>query len=120
MAQFNISQPRPDVVRVFFPKDWAANEESAVMFKDLLGTLDNLEDEVTLLIVAGDRRPVYVEEGIKAAREILYHDNIKKIIIVADDPQPGVTHMSAFRGERGYPPIPMFGCETEAEAEQYL
>lgn len=120
MTQFNISRPRPDVVRVFFPEQWAAEKESAAMFNNLLGVLDALEDEVTLLIVAGGQRPVYVEEGIKAAREILYHDNIKKIIIVADDPQPGVTHMSAFRGERGYPPIPMFGCETEAEAEQYL
>lgn len=120
MVAYSITQPRPDIVRVFFPPDWDAKAESAPMFRELLTVLNAVGDPVKLVIVAGDLRPIYSTEGIRPARDILLHDNIETVIIVADDPKPGVAHMSAFRGERGFPPVNIVGCTSEAEAEQYL
>ncbi len=120
MAKFEISQPTPVVVRVQFPKKWNAHAESETMFAELLDMLDNAEDAVTLMIVAGDERPVYTAYGLPKARDILFHDNVGKMIIVASNPAPAVSHMSAFRGERGIPPIPIIGCNTEEEAQKHL
>lgn len=120
MAAFSITHPQPNVIRVSFPTDWDASAESEPMFKELLTALDAVDDPVYLVIVAGDLRPVYTSDGIRSARDILLHDNIETIIIVADDPKPGVAHMSAFRGERGFPPVSIVGCTTEAEIEQYI
>lgn len=120
MAVYSITQPQPTLVRVFFPPDWDAAAESAPMFKELLTTLNAVDDPITLVIIAGDMRPIYSADGLRFARDILLHDNVDTIIIVADDPKPGVAHMSAFRGERGFPPVHIIGCTSEAEVEQYL
>lgn len=116
MATYEVSQPRPDVVRVAFLEGWNANADSEGMFREVLTALDDVEQEVTLLIVAGQFRPVYEEQALQPARGILYHDNIEKIVIVADDAQLAVAHMGASRGERGMPPIPMFAFASEGEA----
>ncbi|NDJ84277.1 MAG: hypothetical protein GYB66_00185 [Chloroflexi bacterium] len=120
MPAFEISQPEPDLVRVFFPASWDATAESEAMFKSLLETLNDQDNPVTLMVVAGGERPEYSTGGLHAARDILFHDNIARMVIVADDPSPAVSHMSAFRGERGLPPIPMIGASTEEEARQQL
>ncbi|MFC1960587.1 hypothetical protein ACFLYO_07745 [Chloroflexota bacterium] len=116
MAAYEVSQPRPDVVRVAFHADWDSTSNSEAMFRDVLAALDDVETEVTFLIVAGDNRPAYESKALQPARGILYHDNIKKIIIVAKDAQHAVAHMGTSRGERGMPRVPIFAFETEGDA----
>ncbi|GEM_PF-6617457 len=116
MAGYEVTKPRPDVVRVAFLDNWDADTESAQMFRDVLAKLDEAEDEVTLLIVAGKNRPVYEAMALQPARAILYHDNLKKMIVVADEAELAVAHMNATRAERGMPPIPMFAFASEGEA----
>ncbi|GAB4573676.1 MAG: hypothetical protein Kow0077_16820 [Anaerolineae bacterium] len=116
MAAYEVSQPRPDVVRVAFLEDWDPARDSESMFREVLQKLDDAEQEVVLLIVAGEHRPVYEEKALQPARGVLLHDNIKKIIIVAKDAQLAVAHMGATRGERGMPPVPMFAFDSEGAA----
>lgn len=120
MAAYEVSQPRSDVVRVAFLEGWNASEDSEGMFREVLSVLDDLEQEVTLLIVAGQFRPVYDEQALQPARGILYHDNIEKIIIVAEDAELAVAHMGSHRGERGMSPIPMFAFASEGDALSQL
>ena len=107
MATYEVSQPREDIVRVAFLPEWDAARDSEPMFREVLAMLDDQERAVTLLIVAGEFRPVYEAKALSPARGILYHDNIKKIVIVAQDARLAVAHMGASRGERGMAPIPM-------------
>jgi hypothetical protein len=116
MAAYEVTQPRPDVVRVAFLKEWDPARNSEAMFRDVLAVLDGVETEVTFLVVAGENRPIYEDKALQPARGILYHDNIKKIIIVAKDAKLAVAHMGASRGERGMSPVPMFAFDTEGEA----
>jgi hypothetical protein len=116
MASYEVSQPREDIVRVAFLPGWDAAHDSEPMFREALSVLDDLEKSVTLLIVAGDFRPIYEDKALSPARGILYHDNIQKIVIVAQDAGLAVAHMGASRGERGMVPIPMFAFNTEGEA----
>lgn len=116
MAAYDVSQPREDVVRVAFLDEWNAEVHSEAMFRDVLAVLDDVETEVTLLIVANESRPMYADQALMPARGILYHDNINKIIIVANGAQQAVAHMGASRGERGMPRIPMFAFDSEGEA----
>jgi|YNPBryBLVA2012_1023415.scaffolds.fasta_scaffold38119_2 phosphopantetheine adenylyltransferase len=116
MAAYEVSHPRSDIVRVAFLEDWDARAHSEAMFREVLALLDACENEVILLIVAKDKRPIYEDRALQPARGILYHDCIKKIIIVADEAQAAVAHMNVTRAERGMPPIPMFAFNTEAEA----
>jgi hypothetical protein len=116
MAAYEVTQPRPDVIRVAFLSDWEARQHSEKMFREVLARLDGAETEVTLLIVAGPHRPVYEDKALQPARAILYHDNVKKMIIVADQASLAVAHMNATRAERGMPPIPMFAFSSEGEA----
>lgn len=120
MAAYEVSQPRPDVVRVAFLDGWDADQESGGMFREVLALLDDQEQEITLLIVAGEYRPVYEQQALQPARGILYHDNIGKIVIVAKDAELAVAHMGASRGERGMPAIPMYAFDTEGEALSQL
>jgi hypothetical protein len=120
MSKYDVSRPRPDVLRVVFPNGWDANTESADMFKEVLAALDDSEQMVTLLIVTQGERPVYSPEGIGAARSILTHDNIKQMIVVAHDAELAISHMGARRGERGLPPVPMRAFEREEDALPYL
>ena len=120
MAKFELTRPNPTVIKVKFPDKWNADAESEGMFRTILDELNEAEDEVTLIIVAGNSRPVYAGEGIRMAHDILHHDNIGKMIVVADDPTPATTHMAAVRGERGISPLQIIGCKTEAEADQLL
>jgi hypothetical protein len=120
MPKYQLSMPRPDVIRVVFPEEWDAAADSAAMFKDVLAALDDAGQMVTLLIVTQGERPVYSPEGIGAARSILTHDNIKRMIIVAHDAKLAISHMGARRGERGLPPIPMHAFEREEDALPYL
>ncbi|NPV67553.1 MAG: hypothetical protein HPY64_10445 [Anaerolineae bacterium] len=116
MAAYEVTRPRPDVVRVAFLPGWDAERDSEPMFREVLAKLDEADQEVTLLIVAGEFRPVYEEKALQPARGILYHDNIKKIIVVAKHADLAVAHMGASRGERGLSPIPMFAFASEGEA----
>lgn len=116
MPAYEVSQPRSDVLRVDFSGDWDADRDSEAMFRELLTKLDDVETEVTLLIVAGENRPMYEDTALQPARGILYHDNIKKMIIVARDAKLAVAHMNATRAERGMAPVPMFAFDTEGEA----
>ncbi len=120
MSNYEISKPKPDVIRVAFPPSWAAEDESAMMFKELLAAIDDSEDMVTLLIVTQGERPVYTPDGLGAARSILTHDNIKQMLVVATDAELAIAHMGARRGERGLVPIPMRAFTSEAEAQPYL
>ncbi|MBN1963669.1 MAG: hypothetical protein JW910_03415 [Anaerolineae bacterium] len=116
MASYEVTQPREDVVRVAFSADWNAATDSEPMFREVLTLLDDAETEVTLLIVAGENRPSYADTALQPARGILYHDNIKKMIVVADQSEMAVAHMNATRAERGLPPIPMFAFASEGDA----
>ena len=116
MATYDRSQPREDIVRVAFLPDWDAARDSESMFRDVLSVLDGLEGPVTLLIVAGEFRPVYEDRALTPARGILYHDNVEKVVIVAQNAELAVAHMGASRGERGMAPIPMFAFNSEGEA----
>ncbi len=116
MATYEVTQPRGDIVRVAFLAGWDARRDSEGMFRELLALLDAQEKPVVLLIVAGEHRPVYESKALQPARGILYHDNIKKIIVVARDAQLAVAHMGASRGERGANPIPMFAFDSEGDA----
>jgi len=116
MVAYEVTQPRPDVVRVAFLADWNASRDSEAMFREVLAVLDDVDREVTLLVVAGEHRPIYEQKALQPARGILYHDNLNRIIIVAKDAELAVAHMGASRGERGLPPIPMFAFDTEEEA----
>lgn len=120
MAKFELTRPNPTVIKVKFPDKWKADAESEGMFRAVLDELNAAKDEVTLVVIAGKSRPVYDGEGIRMAHDILHHDNIGKMIVVADDPTPATTHMAAVRGERALSPLKIIGCKTEAEAEQYL
>jgi hypothetical protein len=120
MPTYSITKPRPDVIRVAFPRGWNAQAESAAMFKDLVAVLDVAGDPVTLMIVAGRERPIYEPHALKDARGVLYHDNIKRMFIVAEDAQLAVNHMSATRAERGFPPLLMLAFDTEEEALKHL
>lgn len=115
MTSYTISQPKPDVIRVTFPAGWNSEAESPAMFKDVLAALDDRDQQTTLMIVAGDERPTYAG-GLSFARAILTHDRIKKMVIVAKNAQSAADHMSATRGERGLPPIPILAFGTEQEA----
>lgn len=120
MAGFSISQPRPNVLRVNFAEGFNADDESDAMFKALAEELDRLDDAVNLLVIAGESRPVYTRFGIESARDVLMHDNVKKMLIVADNPAPAVTHMSTFRTERGMHLVPIVGFDNEDEALRNL
>lgn len=120
MAKFELTQPKSNVIKIKFPKKWKADAESEGMFRAVLDKLNAAEDEVTLVVVAGNSRPVYAGDGIRMAHDILHHDNIGKMIIIADDPTPATTHMAAVRGERGMSPLRIIGCTTEEEAEELL
>jgi hypothetical protein len=113
MAGFEISQPRPDVVRVEFNDAWDADQESEAMFAAVVAALSEKDDPVTVLVVAGKDRPVYTRDGVKAARDVLLHDNLGKMVIVADNPDPAVTHMTHFRSERGMPRLQIVGGTSE-------
>ncbi len=116
MASYEVSQPRADVIRVAFLEGWDPQRDSEPMFREALALLDNAETEATFLIVAGPYRPVYEDKALQPARGILYHDNIKKMVIVAEQADLAVAHMNATRAERGMPPIPMFAFKSEGEA----
>jgi len=116
MATYEVTQPRADIQRVAFLAGWDSQRDSEGMFRELLARLDDQEQPVALLIVAGEHRPVYESKALQPARGILYHDNIKKIIVVARDAHLAVTHMGASRGERGAAPIPMFAFDSEGAA----
>ncbi|MCL4876734.1 MAG: hypothetical protein KJ064_08755 [Anaerolineae bacterium] len=118
MAKYSITRPQSDVIRVAFPPDWDAENESGEMFRELLEELDKSIESVTLLIVAGEQRPVYTD--LSAARAILMHDDIKQFVVVAKGAQQAVNHMGAWRGERGLHPIPMHAFDTEDEASAAL
>ena len=118
MATYEISRPKLDVLRVVFLEGWNAASDSGAMFRDLLAALDNSDEQITLLIVAGDKRPIYDELSI--ARDILYHDRLKRIIMVAEGADQAVDHMGATRGEHGLPPIPMIAFEDESAALKIL
>jgi hypothetical protein len=120
MAKFELTRPKSTVIKVKFPDQWKADAESEGMFRAVLDELNAAEDEVTLIVVAGKSRPVYAGEGLRIAHDVLHHDNIGKMIVVADDPTPATTHMAAVRGERGLSPLSIIGCKTEAEAETLL
>lgn len=115
MSSYTMSQPKPDVIRVAFPREWDSEGESPQMFKEVLDALDDARQQMTLLIVAGDERPTYAG-GLSFARGILTHDRLKKMVVVAQNAQLAADHMSATRGERGLPPIPILAFEDEAEA----
>ena len=119
MSSYNLSYPKPGVIRVQFPKGWSADAESGEMFRELLRALDDAKTPVTLIIVAGKERPVYSNSGLRAAQDILMHENIRKMLVVADNPKPAVTHMAGLRGERGLPAIPILGFTSETEALQH-
>ena len=95
-------------------------EERRLSWDALLAALDAAEQMVILLIITQGERPVYSPEGIGAARSILTHDKIKRMIIVAHDAELAISHMGARRGERGLPPIPMHAFEREEDALPYL
>lgn len=116
MAGYQVTQLRPDVIRVEFLEDWDAARDSTSMFRELLARLDEVENEVTVLVVAGNHRPSYEDKALQPARGVLYHDNLRRMVVVANEAQLAVAHMNATRAERGLPPIPMFAFETEAEA----
>lgn len=116
MATYEVTQPRDDVVRVAFLEGWNAATDSEAMFRDVLAVLDDVETEVVLLIVAGANRPTYENTALQPARGILYHDNIKKMIVVAEAADMAIAHMNATRAERGMPPIPMFAFANEGDA----
>jgi hypothetical protein len=120
MSSFTISQPKPGVIRVAFPTGWDSENESAAMFKEILEALDDAEQQVTLMIVAGDERPTYATDGLSFARAVLTHDRLKKMVVVAQNAQLAADHMSATRGERGLPPIPILAFEDEAQAAENL
>ena len=116
MAGYEVSQPRPDVVRVAFLEAWDAKRDSEPMFREVLARLDAAQVPVTLLVVAGVHRPIYEDKALQPARGILYHDSIKKMVIVAEQAELAVAHMNATRAERGMPPIPMFAFKSEGDA----
>ncbi|MCB9455100.1 MAG: hypothetical protein H6671_03825 [Anaerolineaceae bacterium] len=119
MSSYTINQPRPDVIRVAFPQGWDSEGESPVMFKEVLEALDDAQQQITLLIVAGDERPTYAG-GLSFARAVLTHDRLKKMVVVAQNAQLAADHMSATRGERGLPPIPILAFEDESQAATNL
>ncbi len=111
---FQITRPEWDILRVELVNGWNAETESSEMFQTLLAELDNSLESVTLLIVAGEKRPAYTD--LQAAWAILLHDELKKIVVVAKDAQHAINHMGAARAERGLPPIPIAAYDTETEA----
>lgn len=120
MAGYSITQPQPTLVRVEFNDAWDAEQESEAMFQAVAALLGQQDDPVTVMVVAGEDRPVYTRDGVKFARDVLLHDNLGKMIIVADYPDPAITHMTTFRSERGMPRVPIVGVNSEAEAEDAL
>lgn len=118
MSSYDISFPKPTMIRVQFPNGWNAEVESGKMFQELLRVLDEAKMPVTLVVVAGKARPVYSSGGLVAAQNILMHENIRKMLVIADNPKPAVTHMAGLRGERGLPAIPIIGFTNETEALQ--
>lgn len=120
MAHFEISTPQSNLVRIAFKDGWDAAADSAEMFKNLVATLDNCEDDVTLMIVAGNFRPSYKNDARGPAHDVLYHERIRRIIVVAAGASYAVTHMGATRGQRGLTPIPMLAFESEDEARAHL
>ncbi|MCB9451559.1 MAG: hypothetical protein H6672_08970 [Anaerolineaceae bacterium] len=119
MSSYTISELKPGVIRVAFPAEWDSEGESPAMFKDVLAALDDAEQGVTLMIVAGNERPTYVG-GLSFARGILTHDRLKKMVVVAHGAQLAADHMSATRGERGLMPIPILAYDDEKEALENL
>lgn len=116
MANYQVTHPRDDVVRVAFLDGWNPETDSAPMFQELLEMVEHVEQPVILLIIAGKHRPLYDDAALQPARGVLYHDNLKKIIVVAEDAELAVAHMGASRGERGMGRVPMFAFENEGEA----
>lgn len=114
MADFKITRPESDLLRVQFPDGWDAKAESGEMFRTILTELDDSDTPLTLFIVAGDERPIYDE--LSVARAILTHDRLKQIIVVAEDSEAAINHMGATRGERGLPPIGMYAFDNEEDA----
>lgn len=118
MAKYSVSQPSASVVRVDFAGEWDAEHDSEALFSAIVEQLAAQDDAVTVVIVAGPNRPVYTKDGIKHARDVLLHDNLAKLVIVADDPTPAVTHMGTFRTERGMPRMPIIGVTSVDEVEE--
>lgn len=116
MSAYEITRPKPDLIRMAFGEAWDARAHSEAMFRALLAALDDSETEVTLLIVAGPHRPIYENRALQPARAILHHDNLKRMVVVSPDAQQAVTHMGATRAEHGAPPIPMLAFDSEAAA----
>jgi hypothetical protein len=120
MGDYEISYPQPDIVRVAFPENWDAETESTDMFRDLFEAINDSEEDVTLLVVADQERPSYEGDALRLARNVLTHENIKQMVVVAEEASNAVNHMGATRGQFGLPPIPIYACATEDEAQQYL
>ncbi|MBZ0310691.1 MAG: hypothetical protein K8I82_31830 [Anaerolineae bacterium] len=118
MATYTITRPQSDVLRVEFPKDWDAEKESGDMFHMVLEELDKSIESVTLLIVAGQKRPVYTE--LSAARAVLTHDDLKQIIVVAPGAQQAINHMGIWRAEHGLHTIHLAAFDTEEAALNHL
>ena len=120
MANYRVTTPKADLIRVEFLAQWDPENESAAMFREVLNLLDATERPVNLLIVAGNQRPAYTPDGLGAARSILTHDKIKQMIVVANDAELAISHMGARRGERGLPPIAMRAFDREEDALPFL
>ncbi|NJL93255.1 MAG: hypothetical protein HC915_05755 [Anaerolineae bacterium] len=114
MANYTVSTPRPDVLRVVFEQGWDPETDSTPMFRDLLDTLEATDEMMTLLVVAGEHRPAY--HDVATARDVLYHDRLKGVAVVSTQAEMALRHMGATRGERGMPPIPMHAFENEDAA----
>lgn len=117
MAGYTVTQPTSTVIRVEFTDEWNAEAQSEAMFAVVVEQLSQQDDPVTVVVVAGEDRPVYTQDGIKHAQDVLLHDNLGKMVIVADNPAPAVTHMTTFRAERGMPLVPIVGATSEDEVD---
>lgn len=118
MVTYTITRPQSDVIRIELPTDWDAEKESGELFHEVLEELDKSIESITLLIVAGEQRPVYTE--LSAARAILTHDDLKQIIVVAPGAQQAINHMGTWRAEHGLHTIHLVAFDTEAEALSHL
>lgn len=117
MEHYEISKPEANVVRVALLAGWTAEDESAEMFKAVVQALDECEDNVTLVIAAGEFRPSYKNNASILAHDVLYHENLERIIVVSPGASYAVTHMGAVRGKRGLRPIPILAYDDESQVE---